>query len=576
MKKLIAFVIIISISVLLLCACEGVESVTITFNTNGGSNIDSITIDSLTSIRVPDNPTKDGYIFAGWYLDNDTFLEPANLLLEKPVASNIIVYAKWNPDGSNPVINDYTIVFNTNGGSDIDDLVISSGSVISLPADPTKADHTFQGWFFDELTSVAFNLNNINDYINNNTLALYAKWVSTALSTGLSYNLLSNDTYEVTGYDESNTTVLVPDTYLGKAVTAIGDYAFYQCDNIIELYLPNSLEIIGDFSFYQCEDLREIVIPDSVIEIGWGAFYDCMFLETVIFGSNLDIIENEAFGECVSIVEIDIPSSVTVIGSGAFWGCSALESIYVDVDNVNYKDIDGVLYNKSGDTLIQYPIGRFVTSYVVPNGTLYVESYSFGLGVYLESISLPNGVLEIGMYAFSLCSYLNTINLPNTLTILGVAAFNNCSSLNNISLPNSLTYIGASAFNGCSALTSIVIPNSITEIDEYTFTGCSSLASVVLSTNLTSIDDYAFSYCSALNNVIIPDTLTSIGWWVFRNCTSLTSVTVNAVTPPLMDRDVFTDANSNLIIYVPAGSVSAYQAANEWSDYSDIIQAIAD
>ena len=101
MKKRL-FVVAFIAFMLLLSAC-GTENITFTisFDSNGGSDIESIAYDGQTQVSIPDNPTKEGFIFDGWFWDNGTFLIPftANSLLDQPIQSDLTVYAKWiTPD----------------------------------------------------------------------------------------------------------------------------------------------------------------------------------------------------------------------------------------------------------------------------------------------------------------------------------------------------------------------------------------------------------------------------------------------------------------------------------------------
>ena len=90
----------------------------------------------------------------------------------------------------------------------------------------------------------------------------------------------------------------------------------------------------------------------------------------------------------------------------------------------------------------------------------------------------------------------------------------------------------------------------------------------------TSIGNNAFTGCTRLTSVTIPDSVRSIGSYAFDGCIGLTSVTVNATTPPTLGgTSVFSNTNS-CPIYVPSGSVSAYQTATNWSSYASRIEAI--
>ena len=102
---------------------------TITFDTNGGSEIAPITQDYGTEITAPDNPTRKGYTFKGW--DKE--------IPETMPAENITVKAQWE-------INQYTITFDTNGGSEIAPITQDYGTEITAPDNPTRKGYTFRGW----------------------------------------------------------------------------------------------------------------------------------------------------------------------------------------------------------------------------------------------------------------------------------------------------------------------------------------------------------------------------------------------------------------------------------------------
>ena len=107
----------------------GINQYTITFDTNGGSEIAPITQDYGTEITVPADPTRKGYTFKGW--DKE--------IPETMPAENITVKAQWG-------INQYTITFDTNGGSEIAPITQDYGTEITVPADPTRKGYTFKGW----------------------------------------------------------------------------------------------------------------------------------------------------------------------------------------------------------------------------------------------------------------------------------------------------------------------------------------------------------------------------------------------------------------------------------------------
>ena len=106
-----------------------INQYTIAFDTNGGSEITPITQDYGTKITAPDKPTRKGYTFKGW--DKE--------IPKTMPAENITVKAQWE-------INQYTITFDTNGGSEIAPITQDYGTEITAPDNPTRKGYTFKGW----------------------------------------------------------------------------------------------------------------------------------------------------------------------------------------------------------------------------------------------------------------------------------------------------------------------------------------------------------------------------------------------------------------------------------------------
>lgn len=129
---------------------------TITFDTAGGSEIAPITQDYGTVITAPEAPTREGYTFIGWDKEIPTTMP----------AENMTVTAQWE-------INQYTITFDTNGGSEIAPITQDYGTAITAPADPTREGYTFIGW--DKAIPETMPAENIT---------LKARWKDTEKPTG--------------------------------------------------------------------------------------------------------------------------------------------------------------------------------------------------------------------------------------------------------------------------------------------------------------------------------------------------------------------------------------------------------
>ena len=162
-----------------------INQYTITFDTNGGSEIVPITQDYGTEITVPDNPTRKGYTFMGW--DKE--------IPKTMPAENITVKAQWE-------INQYTIAFDTNGGSEIAPITQDYGTEITAPDNPTRKGYTFKGWDKE-----------IPETMPAENITITARWKDTEKPTGeiiigtnkwnkflneLTFGIFFKDTQEVT------------------------------------------------------------------------------------------------------------------------------------------------------------------------------------------------------------------------------------------------------------------------------------------------------------------------------------------------------------------------------------------
>ena len=182
---------------------------TITFDTAGGSEIAPITQDYGTVITAPEAPTREGYTFIGWDKEIPTTMP----------AENMTVTAQWE-------INQYTITFDTNGGSEIAPITQDYGTAITAPANPTREGYTFIGWDTEIPTTMPAE-----------NITLKARWKDTEKPTGeiiigtdkwreflntLTFGLFFKDTQTVTinSADNSGTvfvSYLVTDQDLSEA-----------------------------------------------------------------------------------------------------------------------------------------------------------------------------------------------------------------------------------------------------------------------------------------------------------------------------------------------------------------------
>jgi hypothetical protein len=373
-------------------------------------------------------------------------------------------------------------------------------------------------------------------------------------------------------------------------------YAYRE--DIKTVVIQEGVTTIGNYAFYRSSGLTGVTIPNSVTTIGYNAFYECSGLTEVTIGNSVTTIGSSAFMDCSGLTKVTIPNSVTTIaGSSVFAYCSGLTGINVDAGNSNYSSADGVLFNKNKTELIIYPAGK-TGNYTIPNSVTTIGDRAFyecsGL---TGTLTIPNSVTVIGKQAFRYCGGLTGLTIGNSVTTIDKEAFYECRGLTGLTIGNSVTVIGEGAFAWCIGLTKVTIPNSVITIDKEAFYRCHGLTGLTIGNSVTVIGEWAFHWCSYLTGTLtIPNSVTVIGKSAFDSCDGLTGLTIgNSVTtigdyafnhcsyltnnvinlnpvPQSISSNVFNGTKiGSGMLRVPAGSVSAYKAADGWKAFGNTV-----
>ena len=340
------------------------------------------------------------------------------------------------------------------------------------------------------------------------------------VSKGLSYKLLDNGTYAVTGKGSCiNTKIVIPATYEDKPVTTISEGAFSGTESLIKIIIPESVTSIEKNAFINCINLNEVVWKDGK--------------------SQLNSIGKYAFQADTALKSFTIPASVTHIGDGAFNDNCCLEEIVLEEGNTSYKMDNGALYTADGKTLIQYTLNNPATSFTIPNTVTTLSPGAFAYSANLTEIIFEEGsaITKIPNNAFLFIATLENVNIPSTVTYIGSNAFDRCGKLKELVIPSNVTYIGNYAFHRCLNVAPFEIPATVTTIGVYAFAECDQFVSVTIPDKVTEIGDYAFTGCSKLETVSIPASVSSFGTRVFYGCEVIKNISVDENNKKISDVD---------------------------------------
>ena len=238
--------------------------------------------------------------------------------------------------------------------------------------------------------------------------------VESDYSVGLKYSLNTDEKgYTVVGigYCE-DTDLVIPATYRGLPVTAIGSNAF---------------ESVRSF--------KSVSIPASVTTIGEKAFAHCG-VTSVTFATNsqLTTVDRYAFFSSSSLQSIALPDGVTTIGVAAFNGCNNITSISIP-DSITTIENRALDFNSSAFTVYNNAkyLGNSTNPYLV-----LVKAIDTSITTY----NIHTDAKHIYAFAFEDCTLLTSVTIPDSVTIIGNSVFYKCDALESLIIGSGVTSIG--------------------------------------------------------------------------------------------------------------------------------------
>ena len=339
------------------------------------------------------------------------------------------------------------------------------------------------------------------------------------------------------------TSVVIPNT-----VTAIGNRAFYMCTSLSgTVVIPNSVNTVGYTAFCRCDRMTEVVLPAKDVTYGESCFLTTGLTGTLVLPEGLTVVSREMFRNNNKLTNVVLPHTLTTISEGAFSYCDRLEEVAIPN---SVTTIDGNPFNSSGKIETVTVEERNPVYYSENNCVIHQVTNTLVIGC--KNSVIPEGVVAIGPYAFGQCGLTE---MPE--------------------IPSSVTTIGDHAFLSCGDRGSLVIPETVTEIAQEAFL-FSNFSTVTLPQSINAIPYRLLGMCQKMGEVTIPESISQIGELAFQWCTRLSKIYVyNPVPPTVCTTEIyhsFDQVPRSATIYVPQGSLSAYQNAPGWNEFANIVE----
>ena len=559
----------------------------VTFDANGGtvSVNEAVTDDNgkLSSLPVP---TRDGYVFTGWYT---AAYGGVKVDLNRVYTAAATIYAHWI------VMPEFT----------------------TQPAGGTVypwADYRIS-WTTDQVPKkIDIGYKNGSSWISKET-------ITTDLKKSMSYDLTYND-------------AVAKDTWAVRAYYGEGNF-----------FVTSQTFSIAKTSMLSCGTNAKAVISDGVLTItGSGAIKDYGNtastlapwypfrdqIQSVVIGEGITKVGTRAFFNCSTATDITIPVSMTEVRDNAFAGCLKLKRVSYDGFKSQWDDIsvgsnNGYFRNAAVNYLYRSGTLSGGATWRLSGNTGKLEICGgnipggpslpwYNYAPYIREIWAEYGVQTIGADAFRDCSGVTEVHIDEDVTMVGERAFQDCDALTDVYYNSALTVwnqiniksgntpltsaeIHTEPLSGClkqqiswhlydsgllvltydgmdyeepaiedfddaqepppweqytDLITSVCVESGIYRIGNYAFANLSSLQTIEIGDTVASIGKSAFWGCTSLQDFILPDSITEIGSCAFSRCYSLEHLTLPDNLEALYT-GTFESCSNLEVVHLPSG-----------------------
>ncbi|WP_191014132.1 InlB B-repeat-containing protein [Treponema zioleckii] len=563
MKKLALFLLLLALFVFTSCSSDSESEpekifYTVTFNSAGGSEVASQTVESGTLATRPEAPSRTGYTFSAWLCGD------ADFDFNSKITADTTLTAKWTA-------NTYTVTLDNNG--ETTEILATYGEKLpDLEEVPALANSNFGGFYTEKYAKGTKFIDSegegckIWELVEDATL--YAAW-----GYKISYENIKdveNPNPEIyTGEDYVTLTDLkniVGFVFLGWydaetggnkvesiAAGSTGTKTLYARWQEYSYTVKHLLQNIENDEYTLDTEEKFYLNPNETTSAAAKTIegFDAQPFEqkTLTADNSIAVIEIK-YNRKTYNVEFDAKGGSEVTTQTVRYGAKATAPTS---ERTPYDLIGWYTSNDGGETLAENSFD--FTTPIAASVKLYAKWYldlsnctADNVVEKINAMTESDTVIFTGEISYSTINAIGTainkksfgigLDLSGTtgLTEIYSCAFWNCKGLTSVSIPASVTSIKYDAFNNCTGLTSVTIPAGVTSIETRAFADCTGLTSITIPASVISIGNTAFADCNKLANITFEGT--AIQWNAIEKGDDWHSEVPRTTKVSCSDRDV--------------------------------------